>query len=190
MMPHSVLLVDDDVMILEMFRRLLRREAFEVEVASRAVDAFHILQSRRIAVVVSDENMPGMSGTELLARIQLEYPETIRMMLTGQGSLDVAMRAINEGQVYRFLLKPVRASELGAAIRDALREWELRHSSEASVERQRRREAEVARLEREWHGLTRVERDDSGAIVVPDEDDALEDALRDIEGQAEIRGRR
>src|SRR5262249_25759480 len=104
-MQHSILFVDDDLVILELFQHMLRRQPFTVAAARTAAEAFDILASQPIMVVVADERMPGMSGTELLARVQLEYPETIRMMITGQPSFDVAVRAINEGQVYRFLTK-------------------------------------------------------------------------------------
>ncbi len=189
-MTHAVLLVDDDVEILEMFRKLLRREPYEIEIAAGAEEAFAILESRTYSVVVSDERMPGMNGTQFLSRVQLEYPDAMRMMVTGQSSVDVAMRAINEGQVYRFLLKPVRASELGSAIRDALCEWDLRHAAESSLNREKRREEVLVQLERQWRGLTHIQRDDSGAIVVPDEGDDLEKALREAESHARPRGRR
>lgn len=189
-MKHSVLLVDDDIEILEMFQKLLRREPYEIELARSADEAFERLAKKRISVVVSDESMPGMNGTEFLARIQLEHPDIMRMMVTGHSSVDVAMRAINEGQVYRFLLKPVRASELGSAIRNALTEWDLRHASGASLDREQRREAALAQLESQWQGLTRVQRDDSGAIVVPEAGSDLEHALREAESQARERGRR
>jgi len=189
-MKHAVLLVDDDVEILEMFRRLLRKEPYDLRLAADAEEAFSILAAGPISVVVSDERMPGMNGTEFLSRVQLEYPGSMRMMLTGQSSVDVAMRAINEGQVYRFLLKPVRASELGAAIRGALGEWDLRHAGAASHERERRREEALDRLETQWKGLTRVRRDDSGAIVVPEDGDDLADVLREAETHLRSRGRR
>jgi len=188
-MTQAVLLVDDDFEILEMFRRLLHKEPYEILVAASAEQAFAVLAGRQISVVVSDERMPGMNGTEFLARVQLEYPDVLRLMVTGQGSVDVAMRAINDGQVYRFLLKPVRASELGSAIRDALTEWKLRHSGEASESRERRRQEALAQLESQWQGLTHIRRDDSGAIVVPDGEDDLENALREAETHVR-RGRR
>jgi DNA-binding NtrC family response regulator len=169
-MVPLVLIVDDDAEILHLTRHALRREPYQV--------------------VVADEGMPGMSGTELLAQVQLEYPETIRMMLTGQSSLDVAMRAINEGQVYRFLLKPVRAAELGAAIRDAIREWDNRGVVRPGPLHTRRQEVELAEIESEWQGLTHVERDDSGAIVVLEEDADLERTLREVEAQTQTRARR
>ena len=172
-MTHGVLLVDDDVEILEMFRKLLRREPYEIEVAAGAETALEMMAEQRFSVVVSDERMLGMTGTDFLSRIQLEYPDVVRMMVTGQSAVDGAMRAINEGQASRFLLKPVRSSELGSAIREALTEWDLRHASEASLDREKRREAAMATLEGQWEGLTSIRRDYSGTIVLPGRGDDL-----------------
>lgn len=155
---HSVLLVDDDLEILEMFRKLLRREPYDIRVAANAEEALTLLAQTRFAAVVSDERMPGMNGTELLERVRLEHPSVIRMMVTGQSAVDAAMRAIHEGQVYRFLLKPVGASALGSAIRDALTEFDLRLVSEASQRRERRREEARAQLETQWKGLSHLHR--------------------------------
>ncbi len=161
-MQHAVLLVDDDIEILEMFQRLLHREPYAIEIADGAQRALEIMSDRPISVVVSDQRMPGINGTEFLSRVQLEYPDTMRLMLTGQSKVEVALRAINEGQVYRFLLKPVRASELGMAIRNALTEWNLRHTSEAWLEREVCRETALSALERQWRDLTHIERDAAG----------------------------
>ncbi|HZR82713.1 MAG TPA: response regulator [Candidatus Binatia bacterium] len=183
-MQHTVLLVDDDRELLELFRHMLRREPYAVETARTAVDAFNILASRPVAVVISDERMPGMSGTELLARIQVEYPETIRMMITGQASVEVAMRAINEGQVYRFLTKPVRTAALISTLREAIAAWETQHDHGGPLPGGQRRMSEMEQLESEWHGLTHVERDASGAIVVEDSDADLAEVLREMESPA------
>jgi two-component system probable response regulator PhcQ len=186
-MQHTVLLVDDDREILELFRHMLRREPFAVETARTAVDAFNVLASRPVAVVIADERMPGMSGTELLARVQIEYPETIRMMVTGQASVEVAMRAINEGQVFRFLTKPVRTTALVSTLREAIDAWEAQHDHGGPLPSAQHRLSEMERLESEFHGLTHVERDASGAIVVDDEDADLAEVLREME--APLNGR-
>jgi DNA-binding NtrC family response regulator len=176
-----VLLVDDDREILDLFRHMLRREPFAIETARTAVDAFNVLASRPVAVVIADERMPGMSGTELLSRIQVEYPETIRMMVTGQPSVEVAMRAINEGQVYRFLTKPVRTAALISTLREAIAAWEAQHDHGGPLHLSRRRMSEIEQLESEWQGLTHVERDASGAIVVEETDTDLAEVLREME---------
>lgn len=183
-MQHTVLLVDDDWEILELFRHMLRRETFEVETARTALDAFNVLATRPVAVVIADERMPGMSGTELLTRIQIEYPDIIRMMVTGQASVELAMRAINEGQVFRFLTKPVRSSALIATLREAIAAWDQRRDQPVGGADTRRRASEIAALESEWQGLMHVKRDQSGAIVVDDSDADLAEVLREMESPA------
>jgi two-component system, probable response regulator PhcQ len=176
----TVLLVDDDLEMLEMFGRILRREPYHVELAAGARAAFRILAVRPVSVVVSDEQMPGMAGTEFLARLQAEHPETVRIMLTGQASLSVAQRAINDGQVFRFLTKPIEARDLMRMIREGVAEHELRTQCADDLPRARREAAEMRTLESQWRGLTRVERDASGAVVLTDPDSDLEEIAREL----------
>jgi len=183
-----VLLVDDDVEILATFRRSLRAEPFDLVLATHPAEAFRILLERRIAVLVADEGMPGMAGTELLERAQQESPETVRLILTGHASLDVAQRAINAARVFRFLTKPLRADALAAHIRDAIAEHELRCRHGDDAPRAEREAAARRALESRYRGLTRVERDPSGAVVVPEADADLEAALREAERAARDRG--
>jgi response regulator RpfG family c-di-GMP phosphodiesterase len=74
------------------------------------------MTEKEIDVVVSDEKMPGMGGSELLRIVRIKYPSTIRIMLTGCASVESAMNAIYEGWVYQYLHKPVDASDLASAI--------------------------------------------------------------------------
>jgi DNA-binding NtrC family response regulator len=187
---HTVLLVDDDLDILEMFGRLLKREPYHVELAAGAQAALRILDVRPVSVIVADQRMPGMPGTELLARLQGEYPETVRVMLTGQASLEVAQRAINDGQVFRFLTKPIEAATLIRTIRDAIAEHELRTQCSPALPRARREAAERQTLESQWRGLTRVERDASGAVVLPEVTEDLETVVREAEAPTLAKRRR
>jgi two-component system, probable response regulator PhcQ len=189
-MQHTVLFVDDDAEILELFRQMLRHESFAVEVARCADKAFDVLASQTVSVIVADESMPGMSGTELLARVQLEHPDSIRVMVTGHTSAEVAIRAINEGHVYRFLTKPVRTAALLSTLRDAIAYWELNREQSSSTPTVQRRISEIAQLESEWRGLTRVERDASGAIVVDETSEDLAQVLREMESAATDRSGR
>jgi DNA-binding NtrC family response regulator len=167
-MRHTVLLVDDDVSVLSGLRRALHREPYEVLVAESADAALARLAAFPVDVVISDESMPGMLGTELLAQSRIRYPETVRILLTGHSSLDVAIRAINEGEVYRFFTKPCNPVELAVTIRQALQQRELLRGSRRLLHAVRRQSAVIAELERQWEGLTRVERDHSGAILLSD----------------------
>jgi DNA-binding NtrC family response regulator len=116
----AVLFVDDEPAILEGFRDAFRREAFEVVIAQSAFTALEILAARRIDVVISDECMPQLSGTDFLAMVRKRHPDVVRIMLTGEASLSAATRAINDG-LYRFLSKPIEPTELARVVRDALR---------------------------------------------------------------------
>jgi len=119
-MAYTVLLVDDELAVLQTLVRRFRKESFRLRTATSAEEALRILSESPIDLIVSDFHMPGMSGGELLARVATQYPDCIRIMLTGQPSLEVAIGAINNGEVYRFLTKPYDAEMLGRIIRDAL----------------------------------------------------------------------
>ena len=102
-MAERILLVDDESNVLDGYRRSLGRD-FLLETAVGGEDALQrIAQSGSYAVVVSDMRMPGMDGIQVLAAIKTRWPDTIRIMLTGNADKDTAIHAINEGSIFRFL---------------------------------------------------------------------------------------
>lgn len=108
-MNRKVLLVDDDVNILAAYTRVLRGK-LELFVAESGKDALTILKkSGPFAVIVSDYRMPEMDGIEILARARDLFPDTVRIMLTGQADMQAAIDAINQGNIFRFLTKPCPA---------------------------------------------------------------------------------
>jgi two-component system, probable response regulator PhcQ len=117
-----VLFVDDEPLVLEGLRDSLRRYPFEIHSANSADEGFAILASMSIDVVVSDERMPEMSGSEFLALVCDMYPETVRLILSGQESPATGFRALYEGEVFRFVRKPCPAGELAEIISQALEE--------------------------------------------------------------------
>ncbi|MFH1913805.1 MAG: HD domain-containing phosphohydrolase [Pseudomonadota bacterium] len=124
-MSERVLFVDDDPDILKTFRASFRKK-FDLDLAEGADEALDKIKSGgRYAVVVSDQKMPGKSGMDLLAEIQVLAPTTVRIMLTGHGDFTLAMDAVNRGQLYRFLLKPCPPDDLERAINAALRQHRL-----------------------------------------------------------------
>jgi two-component system, probable response regulator PhcQ len=186
-MKHAVLLVDDDRALLDGLRRALYREPYQLLVAEGAGKALEVLAARSVDVVVSDEGMPGLSGTEFLAQVQAEYPETIRFMLTGQASLGLAIRAINRGHVFRFFTKPCNPVELGIALRQALQQRALMQKSRRLLETVRR---QSALLDDEPASLVEVQRDASGAVVVPDVATDLDALLEEVEAELQSADRR
>jgi EAL domain-containing protein (putative c-di-GMP-specific phosphodiesterase class I) len=119
---RTVLLVDDEPAITDVLVRALRKSPFELLSAQSAAEALEILERREVAVVVSDECMPGMRGAEFLRLLRRTRPRTMRLMLTGEFNVHTAAEAVNSAGVFRFLLKPSSASDVGKAIEDALEE--------------------------------------------------------------------
>ena len=165
-MKPVVLLVDDDPSLTDALKRRLRKEPYLILEAHSGEEALRILSEREVTVVVSDENMPGMNGTELMARIRLEYPHVMRIILTGNASLEAALKAINEGQIYRFLVKPVRKVEIMVAIRLAIEQYKLLEENRRLSRTVKEQESLLEKLEKEAPGITRVKRDEDGAILI------------------------
>jgi two-component system probable response regulator PhcQ len=167
-MAHKILLVDDEPHVTEALKRTLYQEPYEVLSANSAKEALQILAREPISVVITDERMPGMQGAEFLAVVYRDYPETIRIMLTGHANLDLAMRAINEGQIYRFLMKPCNEQEIRLAIRQAVQQKELADKSRQLLKKVKQQNFVLQRLEKDNPGITKVERDPNGTVIIED----------------------
>jgi len=165
-MRPKVLLVDDEPHVTEALKRILRRMDYHILTACSAREALQLLAQEPIDVIVSDEQMPGMSGSELLALVRRHYPQTRRIILTGHASLEAAVRAINEGEISRFLAKPCNEKELTHAIEHALQQRERLAEHTPSRADAERRPSLLRELEKEEPGITKVNRDASGAIIL------------------------
>ncbi len=117
----SILLVDDEQNVLRALARLLRRDGYRIYTASNFKDAFEVLGTQQIHVVVSDHRMPDGKGTEFLGRVKETHPHTVRMILSGYADLGVVTEAINGGAVYRFLTKPWKDDDLRKTLHEAMR---------------------------------------------------------------------
>ncbi len=118
---QTLLLVDDEPNILSSLTRLLRREGYRILTATSPFDAFELLAKQPVHVIVSDQRMPDMSGTEFLARVRQLYPDTVRLVLTGYTDIESITGAINRGAIYKFLTKPWDDDQLREQIREAFR---------------------------------------------------------------------
>jgi len=119
-MPR-VLLVDDEPHVVEGVRRAFLNYPYRISTATSPEVALQMFRREQFDVIVADELMPGMRGSELLTVIAREFPTSGRILLTGHATVEAAARAINEAGVIRFLLKPCPPQELRAAIETALR---------------------------------------------------------------------
>jgi DNA-binding NtrC family response regulator len=120
----TILLVDDDPMVTILLGEYFPKNRFRVLTAASAAEAYQLLERHRVDVVVSDERMPGESGSEFLVAVRRKYPRTIRILHAGQGTLEAAARTINDAEVHRAFLKPCKGADLVATIERAL-DYEL-----------------------------------------------------------------
>lgn len=127
-LTRSVLLVDDEPAVSAAMTRALRSSGYQIFTAASAQEGFELLASHAIQVVVSDQRMPGMTGTEFLTRVKGIYPETVRIVVSGTSDLVSLSQTINQGAIFKFLLKPWEDDELHNSIEDAFRCYEARKS--------------------------------------------------------------
>jgi putative nucleotidyltransferase with HDIG domain len=126
----GVLFVDDEQNILKALARLFRSEPVRVLIAGTPDLALEVLRRERVSVVVSDQRMPGLTGAQLLSQVRKLYPDVVRMMLTGYTEIDVAVEAINHGEIFRLVTKPWNDEELKATVRQALDTYRMRREIE------------------------------------------------------------
>lgn len=117
---NTVLLVDDEPNILSSMRRCLRRDGYEILTAGSGEEALELLANHPVMVILCDQRMPGMTGTEFLSRVKVMHPHTVRMILSGYSDLNSITEAINKGEIYRYHTKPWDDNELRKAIQDAI----------------------------------------------------------------------
>ena len=165
-MDGHILIVDDEKNILEALRRVLSEEPFEVVTATSGGEGLALLETHPIKVVISDERMPGMSGSDFLQLVQGRFPETVRIMLTGHASLEAAMRAVNYGDIFRFFTKPWNDLELIQTIHAAVEKHDMEAENQRLLQMVKRQASELNSIEERFPGITRVEKDEQGFIVV------------------------
>ena len=184
MEKSKLLLVDDEPNLTSALVRSLDRTQFEIFTADSAQQGLMILAGNDIDVVVSDERMPGMTGSQFLTEVRKQWPNTIRMILSGQADLEAAVRAINEGEVYRFLLKPCHPKELQMTILQGLQQKKLVAQSRKLLQEHQKNVNILETLEKDNPGITKIELDEDGAIMMDEnagENEDVQSLLDDLE---------
>ncbi|WP_437291876.1 ATP-binding protein [Sorangium sp. So ce406] len=158
----ALLIVDDERETLKALRRELRRD-YDVLLAESAEQGYAVLRERPVDVMLSDQRMPGMTGTEFYARVKAEFPDTVRLLMTAYADTNAAIQAINEGSVYRFIPKPWDPTGLAGILKDAfsqharLSERQRALSSlEARVDALDRENQQLAELKQRSHDLVGI----------------------------------
>jgi response regulator RpfG family c-di-GMP phosphodiesterase len=129
--PSTLLLVDDEPSILSALRRLLRPTGHTVITAPSGAEGLALLAATPgVALVVSDMRMPGMDGAQFLEQVRTQWPDTVRLLLTGYADMASTIDAINRGEIYRYIAKPWDDHELLLVIRQALEQRQLKHENQ------------------------------------------------------------
>ncbi|UXI70042.1 EAL domain-containing protein [Tahibacter amnicola] len=131
--PDTLLLLDDEENVIRALVRLLRRDGYHILTATSAKQAYDLLASQPVHVIVSDQRMPDISGTDFLGRVKDLYPDTVRLILSGYSDFASLTEALNKGAVYRFVAKPWDDEELRRTIREAFRISESRREPSAGA---------------------------------------------------------
>jgi DNA-binding NtrC family response regulator len=183
-MNNKILLVDDETNVLSALKRALFDEPLEIITATSAEEALEIMKGQHFKAVISDERMIGMQGSEFLAQIREQHPDTIRIMLTGHATLEAAMKAVNQGEIYRFFSKPWNDHDLKFAIRSAIEKYDLEAENRRLLATIKSQAVELNGLERSYPGISMVEKDQQGNFILPE---MTNDQLTEIFAKCELR---
>ena len=145
MEKKTVLFVDDEEKILASLKRGLLDEPYKTLFASSGKKALEILQQNQVHVIVTDMRMPEMSGLELLRTVKEEYPNVIRMVLSGYTQVSTLLTAINQGEIFRFITKPWKLEEeFKPAVRDAVEYYDFQNQRNSPAEETEQHKTEHA----------------------------------------------
>jgi len=167
---RTLLIVDDEENVRNALKRSLRKENYVVHTAPGPEEGLEMLKQNPIDVVISDHLMPKMTGLEFLKVVHDRHPDVGRIMLTGHADMETAIKAINEGEIYRFLQKPWDDIELKVIVHLAFEHVELERDNRKLLAAVRRQAEFIHDLEDKFPGISTVVRDAEGAIMLSEEE--------------------
>ena len=122
---YTILVIDDEEYILNSLKRLLRRDGYIILTALNGEEGYKILYENDVQLIITDQRMPGMSGTEFLEKVKNDFPDVIRTILSGYTDVDSITESINKGHVFKFFLKPWNDNNLRLEIKHCIDQYEL-----------------------------------------------------------------
>ena len=122
---HKLLFVDDEQGVLNALERLFFDDDYHIETAESGKEALKKMSNNNFSLIISDQRMPEMTGSEFLQKAKELSPDTIRIMLTGHSDIKDAVAAINKGEVYKYINKPWDDEELKTIVKQALKQYDL-----------------------------------------------------------------
>jgi putative nucleotidyltransferase with HDIG domain len=180
-MPYKIMIVDDEPANLRLLERLFRRD-YQVITATSGLEALQLLNQHDIALLMTDQRMPGMSGIELLKRTAEVRPHVVRIILTGYTDVGELVEAINCGQVYKYVTKPWNNDDLRQTVDRAMEHYE---TSKSRYELEQTNKRLSARLQEMTQGIVRTITD-----ALEAKDEHIYGHARRVSGYAAAIGRR
>lgn len=167
----SILFVDDEEGIFSAFKRQISCLPVKLFYAPNGEEAIKILYSEKIDILISDERMPGMTGSELISDVRERFPNIVSIIITGYADFDAVLKSINSGQVYKYILKPWDKIEMVMTIKNAIefkkdKELISKLKYEISI-----KEKELKYLKLKFPDIFDVKKDEDGRIIIDLEDD-------------------
>ncbi|HUB08576.1 MAG TPA: response regulator [Myxococcales bacterium] len=166
----SLLIVDDEENVRRALERALRGEGYTLRFAASGREALDLMRQEPADMVISDHMMPTMTGLELMREVRKLHPDSLRIILTGYADLEMAISAINEGEIYRFLTKPWDQVELQVTVRLGFERLLLERENRRLLATVKRQSDYIRSLETEYPGISTVQRDAAGTVVIDDEE--------------------
>lgn len=170
MSETKILFVDDEEKVFNAFKRELSFLPIDIYYASNGEDALKILERESIDILISDERMPGIKGSELISIVREKFPEVVSIIITGYSDFDAIIKAINSGQVYKYILKPWNKLEMIMTIKNALEFKKDKVLIRKLKEQLQEKENLISSLEKKYPGISNVHKDEDGSIVLNLED--------------------
>lgn len=170
MAKHSILIVDDEASILNSITRLLRSPEREIHTAGGAPEALERLKTLHgVDLVISDNKLPDISGIDFLIKVKQLYPETIRILITGYPDLESVIRAINSGQVYRFITKPWENEELQLIIKQALDYCDVLRDNRALIKIAKEQAETLTAMQKKYPQIPKSDFDKTGIYIIDEQ---------------------
>ena len=162
---HTILMIDDDELFIDGFQQMLSDENYNVITAASGQKGLDILKKQQISMVICEYKIPLMNGLEFLERVRIIYPDILTIMVTDHADIELAIKAINEAGVYKFLLKPWDDINFKNTIKKTLESFQVIKKRDVLVRKVKTHEVTLKDLEKRYPGITKVERDEDGYIL-------------------------
>jgi DNA-binding NtrC family response regulator len=162
---HTILVVDDEELFIEYIKSMLSGESYNVITASNGKQGLEILKKQSVNLVISEYKIPLMNGLEFLEKVRIIYPDILTVMVTDQADINLAIKAVNEAGVYKFLLKPWDDIDFNNTIKRTLESLQVIKERDELIRKVKTHEATLKDLEKRYPGITKIEKNDDGYIL-------------------------